>query len=130
MNNDKPSLQLPLGNSASRVPADAFMDAAVNTLLPRLKELKSPIDLRADESVADLLKIMFFEVQIGTLSEAQASQLVDILPEIVEELKRLECENFEGISDHIYSLYLGISQALEARQNRSEVEGCLTQSER
>jgi len=130
MNIDKPTIELPPDNSDCKVPADAFMDAAVRTLLPRLKEIADPVGLRTDEAVVDLMRVMFFDVRIGFLSESQAVKLLETLPEIVDELKRLEYGDFEEVSGKIYSVYLEIAQALEARQNRSEVKGCLDQNDR
>jgi len=120
---EKPKSEFLSEKADSIAMANAFVDAAVNTMLPRLRELKTPHALKADGDMAQLMKMMFLEgeTDVRIFTERQASLLAVILPEIVEELRRLDCENFEEMSRRIYSVVLGITETLEAGENRSAI---------
>lgn len=118
MNTEKPAVgsDIPYFMNSVRG-GDSFVDAASRTLLPRLRELKSPQDLRGDEAIVELLELMFPAEGTSVGSEwthSQLTVLVDTLPPVVDELEKLEYINFAAIGGRIRDFVARAQNAMDA----------------
>ena len=93
-----------------------FVDAASNTLLPRLRELRYPHSLQQDDAIVELLEMMFPAEGAVVGSEwtrDQLESLIVTLPDALLELKRLEFKDFEPMRIRIRDFVLLAQSALD-----------------
>lgn len=117
-------------NSESIERAKAFVDTAVNTLLPRLKKMEDPRHLEDDQHVLELLRIMLSEVRVDphSLNQRQIALMVVVLPEIMHELKRLKYPKYAEVCEKIQTFFVAITSILDGKSiesNRANIKNQL-----
>ena len=68
-----------------------FVDGLVNSLSPRLGEIKTTTELILSESSLDLIDYLFgkYEIDLGELNEQQLVSVANVMPAILADLERL-----------------------------------------